>query len=309
MSECQLRLMEPADWTAVSQLIFDSTNHWYARRGMGPVFQNGPESTRLFCEVYETLDPGCCVVAVVETSNQIVGSCFFHPRETHVSLGIMNVDPNCFGQHVASRMLDYVVQLANQKSLPIRLVSSAMNLDSYSLYNRAGFVPRATFQDMFLQVPENGLGWEPHLRRFVRPAIEEDVEQMVRLELELNHINREQDFRYFINNDMGIWRTSVLENQIGGLDGFLVSVNHPGSHMLGPGVSRNWEIAGALLAHELDACRGQSPVFLVPVEQCELIRQLYDHGGRNCELHFAQVRGDWKPADGIVMPTFMPETG
>ena len=89
--------MAAADWDVVSQLIYDSTNGWYQRRGLDPIFQNGPGSTRLFCEVYEALDPGCCVLAIHPTGNQIAGSCFFHPRNTHVSLGIMNVHPEFFG--------------------------------------------------------------------------------------------------------------------------------------------------------------------------------------------------------------------
>ena len=186
MADCLLRAMEPTDWNAVSQLIFESTNQWYTEHGMGPVFQNGPDSTILFCEVYESLDPGCCILAVEMDTSEIMGSCFFHPRETHVSLGIMNVAPRFFGKNVASQLLEYVVAYADKNSLPLRLVSSAMNLDSFSLYNRAGFVPRAIFQDMVLPVPNEGLGWAPPLRGSVRPAINEDVSEMVRLELELS---------------------------------------------------------------------------------------------------------------------------
>ena len=36
---------------------------------------------------------------------------------------------------------------------------------------------------------------------------------------------------------------------------------------------------------------------------------LYALGAKNCELHFAQVRGAWTAPAGVVMPTFMPETG
>jgi hypothetical protein len=36
---------------------------------------------------------------------------------------------------------------------------------------------------------------------------------------------------------------------------------------------------------------------------------MYDWGARNCELHIYQVRGQFKPFQGISMPTFLPETG
>ena len=89
----------------------------------------------------------------------------------------------------------------------------------------------------------------------------------------------------------------------------LASVNHPGSNMVGPGVARTPEGAAALLRAELDQHRGRSPVFLVPVDSPDLVQQVYAWGGRNVELHFAQVRGQAQPFRGISLPTFMPETG
>ena len=47
---------------------------------------------------------------------------------------------------------------------------------------------------------------------------------------------------------------------------------------------------------------------LVPVQCDTLARQVYDWGGRNCEMHFSQVRGHCPPSAGVNMPTFLPET-
>ena len=62
-----------------------------------------------------------------------------------------------FGQGVARSLLLEVIRVAEDKALPIRLVSSAQNLDSFSLYTRQGFSPIHAFQDMFLEIPEDGL--------------------------------------------------------------------------------------------------------------------------------------------------------
>ena len=62
----------------------------------------------------------------------------------------MNVHPNHFGRSVAGRLLRHIIEVADAKQQPLRLVSSAMNLDSFSLYTRAGFVPQAAYQDMIL---------------------------------------------------------------------------------------------------------------------------------------------------------------
>src|SRR5687768_9604341 len=97
----KLRAITHDDYDAVARLICESTNRWYAQRNMGPIFTAGPAACRVFTDVYEALDPGCCVVAVDDASGRLMGSCFYHPRETHLSLGIMNVHPDFFGHGVA----------------------------------------------------------------------------------------------------------------------------------------------------------------------------------------------------------------
>ncbi len=311
-TKIEIRSMGHDDWDEVAELICLSTNCWYQTHGMNPIFNAGAASARLFCEVYESLDPGCCIVAINQGTGKIAGSCFYHPRETHVSLGIMNVHPNYFGAKIASRLLSFVTQFAQDHSQPVRLVSSALNLDSFSLYTKSGFVPRMAFQDMFISVPESGGSFEiPNADALghVRDATINDVGRMVDLELELNKISRAKDFQHFIENKSGIWHVSVLENETGKLDGFLASVKHPASNMLGPGVARSENQAAKLIAAELNQNKGRTPVFLIPVEQTGLVKQMYQWGAKNCEIHFSQVLGHYEKPEGVVMPTFMPETG
>ncbi len=309
MDELRLRAMERGEWAAVAELIYVSTNYWYEASGKPAIFSGGPEAAELFCKVYEDLDPGCCVVAESVRTGRLMGSCFYHPRETHVSLGIMNVHPAYFRQGVARRLLRFITDFADGQGKPVRLVSSAMNLDSFSLYTRAGFVPRQAYQDVLLRVPESGLPHEVHGGERVRRATPADVDAMVALEIEAGGISRAKDYRYFIDNADGIWHVSVLEGDGGRVDGFLASVNHPSSNMIGPGVARSQSDAVALLLAELNEHRGRSPVFLVPVEASDLVQQAYAWGGRNVELHFHQVRGDAPSFKGVNFPTFMPETG
>ena len=262
----------------------------------------------MFCEVYEALDPGCCVLAEDETTGLLMGSCFYHPRPTHVSLGIMNVHPNYFGRGVARALLDYIIDFASGEDKPVRLVSSAMNLDSFSLYTKAGFVPRQAFQDMMIAVPEGGLDFDVVGKDRVREARLDDVSAIVDLEKFVSGIDRTKDFEYFIRNEAGIWHTSVYEGADGRIDGVLVSVNHPGSNMLGPGVMRSEAHVLPLVLAELNANKGRSPVFLVPVNS-PVVQALYAWGARNCEVHFAQIKGKFQAFNGVIMPTFMPETG
>ena len=304
-----LRSLKLEEWHTVAELITVSTNFWYRTHGFPAIFTGEPFDALLFPEVYEALDPGCCLVAVNEETGTLAASCFYHPRQTHVSLGIMNVHPNYAGKGLARLLLNRVIALSEAQNLPLRLVSSAMNLDSFALYTRAGFVPRATYQDMILPIPGAGLPCVlPEFAR-VRPATPEDLPSIIALELEKTGLDREKDYRLFLENKSGIWKTFVLESERekGKLDGVLASVSHPASCLMGPGVADTQAQAAALLHAQWNARAGQSPVFLVPVTASWLVAYLYALGARTCELHFAQCRGEWHDPSGIVFPTFMPE--
>tara|TARA_R110002096_G_scaffold44488_13_gene119564 strand:- start:2917 stop:3843 length:927 start_codon:yes stop_codon:yes gene_type:complete len=306
----KVRTMVPADFDEVAELIFLSTNTWYQQHFGRSVFQCFPDDCRIFCEVYEDLDPGCGMVVEHPQTKMIVGSCFYHARETHVSLGIMNVHPNYFGHGIAGIILNKIIEEAETRGLPIRLISSAMNLDSFSLYNRFGFVPSTIFQDMIITVPSKGL---PELDGYELPEVREaspsDLLAMGQLEFEISGISRERDYCYFIENSTEIWQTVVSLDENGVVDGFLVSIDHPASRMIGPGVARNARAAEAMLRTQLDRFRGKTVVFLAPASETDYVAAAYALGARNCELHLGQVRGQAQPLSGIVMPSFLPESG
>ena len=306
-----LRRATEKDYPAVKDLIFDSTNDWYQKNFKKNVFGGNSNTCSIFIDVYESLDPGCCVVAEDLKTGKLAGSCFFHPRETHLALGIMNAHPDYFGMGVAKMILNEILSIASEKKLPVRLVSSAMNLDSFSLYTKVGFVPQMTFQDMTLNVPLSGLEQEPpEGAHSVRDATLDDVCAIADLEFELNGIRREKDYEFFTINESGHWGVSVFESANEKIEGFLCSVNSDGSKMLGPGVMKQAQHAESLIYHELDKRhRGNSPVFLIPVNQGDLVNSLYGWGARNCEMHLCQVLGDCPPMNGVTMPTFMPEAG
>lgn len=310
MEKARIRSIEPEDRFEVAELIYASLNVWYRLHGAPAIFKGGPQVTEAFYDVYEALDPGCAVVAENPRTGRLMGSCFYHPRKHHVSLGIMNVHPNYFGQGVGGALLREIVDYTDRNGYKaLRLTQSAMNLDSFSLYNKAGFVPRCAYQDMHVQVPESGMKESVAGVDRVRDAKPEDIPSLAALEMEVSGITREQDYQYLIENREGFWHGSVLEGPGGRLDGFLFSSGHPAFNMLGPGVARSEAAMAPLILNELNHHRGRSPVFLIPVEEEELVRRLYGWGARNCELHFCQVRGEFQPFRGVNMPTFLPETG
>lgn len=305
-----IRALRPEEWDEVAALIHRSTNTWYREHLSREIFGPDPAVCRIFPEVYESLDPGCCLIAVDE-SGAILGSCFYHPRESHWSLGIMNALPGSKG--VAKALLGEIIHRADAAGLPLRLVSSAMNLDSFSLYSRAGFVPVRVYQDLVLAVPESGLDprSRPERASRVREAEHADLQAIEDLELEISGLRRSKDHRFFLENRQEIWSTMVIDSETGsGIGGFLTSVAHPGSRLLGPGIARDEETALALIWTQLDRHhRGFTPVWLVPADASGVVQACYAWGARNGELHLAQVRGTGPAHQALVFPTFMPETG
>ncbi|MEW4487010.1 GNAT family N-acetyltransferase [Thalassoglobus sp. JC818] len=308
-----LRSARSSERDVVAQLIYDSTNHWYESHGFGKIFQGKPEDCRVFFDVYEQLDPGCCLVAEDDETGEIIGSCFYRERPTHFSLGIMNSSPKAAGRKVARTLLQKIASLSKSAGKPLRLFSSAMNLDSYSLYNRQGFVPYVVYQDVIFTVPEDGLPAENVLSASadnseIRSASLEDLTAIVELERQVWGVSREKDWRYFLEDSSGIWDVLVAA-QGEQLTGVMASVRSSGCQMVGPGVSTDSEVAAKLISRALDRFRGSSVVILIPSKDQSLIQAMYQLGGKNCELHFGQSLGDAPTINGVVVPSFLPESG
>jgi hypothetical protein len=157
--------------------------------------------------------------------------------------------------------------------------------------------------------PDHSLPPPPAVPGYVRMANTADLFPMADLEEEISGIKRAKDLAHFLRNPGGHWAVHVHRGVDGKIDGWLASINHPGCRMLGPGVMRDDRVALALIHAQLSLRWESPPVFLVPTHESDLLNELYRWGGRNVELHFAQVRGAYAQPDGLVMPTFLPESG
>jgi GNAT superfamily N-acetyltransferase len=309
--ECVLRPMVEADVPAHASLLKRSFNQWYWDHGWGrDRFTCDERDLAIYWEIYSRLSPGHCVVAVHPDSGALMGACFYHPRTHHVTLGIMAVEPAYFGCGVGGKLVKYIVDFAERHGFPaLRLVGSACNMNSFSLYNRAGFVPRVVHQDMVIRVPDTGLAQASALGERVRAAVHEDVVALAALELEISGISREGDYRFCIDNPFGCLHACVFEDAMGQISGFAVSIRHPALNMIGPAFARTEADMLALVGHELDRFRGEKVLLIVPVDKRQLVETLYHWGGVNVETHLLQVRGHYQPIVGVNLPSFLPETG
>jgi GNAT superfamily N-acetyltransferase len=298
-----------ADHEPIARLLHRALVHWYeSRLGQGSRFGDSHEPFMLFPDVYESLDPSECVTARTD-SGEILGVCFSHERETHVSVGIVATSPDAGGRGIAKKMMSLVLAKAKRLGKPARLVSSLLNLDSFSLYTRLGFIPGAIFQDLLITVPDTGLtAVAPAGIDHVREAVWADAPRIADFEQSQQGIRREKDFAFFVRNEVGAWRLLVSEAADGSVNGFLGMSTHSSCTMIGPGVAADEETAIALLWQALDGMRGKTLVFLAPCAAAKLVRTAYAWGARNVELHVAQSTAPVVGAKGIVFPTFMPET-
>lgn len=303
--------LSAADHEAVARLLHRSLVDWYeSRLRQGARFGESHEPFRIFPEVYEALDPGEAVTARDADTGDLLGVCFSHERETHVAVGIVSTAPEAAGRGIARAMMQAVLDRARELGKPARLVSSLLNLDSFSLYTRLGFVPGAIFQDLLLTVPAEGLAVPaPEGSERVRLARADEAALLADFEQSLQGIRREKDYAFFLANTAGSWRVLVSRDVAGAIDGVLVVSDHPSFTMIGPGVAANERSATALLWHALDLLRGRTVVFLVPCAAAGLVRTAYGWGARNVELHVAQSTAPVAAARGLVFPTFLPESG
>jgi len=184
-----------------------------------------------------------------------------------------------------------------------------MNINSFSLYNRSGFVPRVSYHDMVINVSDDTLEFHASGEDQVRDALIKDAAGMGNLEMEVSAIKRDMDYRYAIKNPRKVLHASVYENAQGSIDGFMISVKHPALNMLGPCVSRSEEIALALIRNELERFKGTWVLLVVPMKKREMVEQLYKWGAVNVETHLKQVWGEFQDFKGVNMPSFLPETG
>jgi GNAT superfamily N-acetyltransferase len=306
-----LRPLEGRDMPEYTNMLFGSFNKWYREHGWGKdYFSCKPLDTSIFYDIYNDLSPGCSVAAFDDKSGSLMGACFYHPREYHVSLGIMCVHPEHWRKGVGRAMVEYILKFTKDKGFKAcRLVGSAMNMNSFSLYNRSGFVPRVSYNDMVITISDRHLKACVLGEERVRDAAIKDISGMGNLEMEVSGIKREIDYRYAIKNPRNILHASVYENSQGGIDGFMISVKHCALNMLGPCVARSEEIALALVRKELERFSGTQALMLIPMEKRRMVEQAYKWGAINVETHLKQVWGEFQPFRGLNMPSFLPETG
>ena len=302
-----IRSLQKEEWQEAGKLIKRATNFWYESHGKDQIFQCNDNEMSYFCYLYETMDPGCCLVA--EVDKQIAALCFYHPRSTHYSLGILCVDPNFYGRRLGRALIENIAKRAKEEKLNLHLISSAQNLDSFSLYNNLGFITETVYKDVIFTVPED---YECQAISSIHGATIHDIDGMVELEMNLCGQNRRKDYEFIIKHPKN-WKCYVSKGEGGQIDGFLASVKHPCSSIIGPGIASNNLAMLNLIKVQLGNYKGTGVLTLLPAENAELHQLLRTDLKfmSNVELHVTQVlvhdASKYVQNQGIKLPSFFPE--
>ena len=307
----RIQSLDASEDETVASLLHRSLANWYERNlRQGSRFGDSLTPFLHFPALYRHLDPDYCLGAWRD--GRLIGVAFLHPRETHVSAGIVATDPLVAGRGVAKALMARACDLADSHGLPLRLVSSLLNLDSFSLYSRHGFHPVAVYQDVLLRVPAHGFA-ETHLPHVppdicIQRARPEDAAEIARAELHWCGISRLRDYQTFLAGTVLPWEVFTARDGTGTIAGAIVFTRHPEWSMPGPAFARDSTVMKALLFQTFNQLKGREIVTLIPSSSRPLVDWMYSLGGRNIELHALQVRGNWTSSSGVALPTFLPET-
>jgi hypothetical protein len=299
--------LQPEQFDEAAALIHASTNAWYLKNTGRVAFGCEPNGCRLFPDTYHALDAGQCITATDDATGKLIGTCYLHPRETHIGVGIVNTASDVASAGVASQMIREACAIADASGLPLRLVSSASNMDSYSLYHRQGFVARQIFQDMLLPVPEDTSVLTAGIETgSVRLATIFDVPAIAALERELTGSYRPADWSHFVETDHFSVLVDVASD--GSIFGALNVTNHVANCTLGPAHARDEASICRLLAAALPAVAGRTALVLVSPAATKITSLLYAWKARNADIHLLQVRGAYSTPNGVQLMTFLPES-
>ena len=297
-----------SEYDDAAELIHDSTNQWTLKASGKVAFNCLPTDCRLFPDMYDVTDYGECIAAYDIDSGRLVGTCYLHPRDTHIGVGIVNTAPDIAGSGVASTMIRDACQIADAACLPLRLLSSASNMDSYSLYHRAGFTTRTVFQDIHFCVTAHLLDSPSSPSTMgIRLATLDDVSAITDLEKRLTGIVRPQDWSYLIGHGIP-FQVLLIEGPGAILMGVLNATNHPANCTLGPAVAVSEAAMSSLLFASLPFVMDRTVLVLAAPTAQYLCNLLYQWGGRNTDIHLLQVRGEYTEPLGVQLMSFLPES-
>lgn len=280
-----LRDGRPEDGERCGRICYEAFTAIATQHGFTPDFPSVEFAQMVLAAMLARND---VVSVVAELDGQIVGSNFMHETDAVAGIGPITVAPTVQDGAVGRRMMAHVLGVARRKQIAgVRLVQSAYNCRSMSLYAKLGFAvrePLACMQGPPLALAVPGFG--------VRAAAAQDLDPCCALCWRVHGHERRGELREAIRQGTA----SVVERD-GGITGYATLLGF-------------WGHAVAASTDDLQALIGAAPAFLgagflVPTRNAALFRWCLEHGLRVTQPLTLMSLGLYNEPAGAFLPSVL----
>lgn len=280
-----LREGRAADAEAASKICYEAFKTISGQHNFPPDFASPEKASELLSLALSHPDVHS---VVAESAGSIVGSNFLWQREAVAAIGPLTVDPAFQNSTVGRRLMEAVLEHAQQKHFAaVRLVQAGYHNRSLVLYAKLGFEIREPLAN--LQGPVLRLEIPGHA---VRPALEEDVNACNHLCHKIHGHDREKELRYAIRH-----RTATVVEHDGRITGYATLIGFSG-YAVGESNEDIKALIGAAEAYD-------GPGFLVPTRNGELFRWCLQQGLRMVQPMTLMSLGLYNQPSGAFLPSIL----
>jgi len=279
-----LRAGRPDDALPCGTILYQGLRVIAEQHGFVPDFPSAEFAAGMLTEILA--DPAVYSVVAEAEDGRIIGSNCLWEGDTIAGVGPTSVDPNAQNRSVGRRLMEHVLQRAQEKRCAgVRLVQAAHNTCSLALYTKLGFDVREPLAD--LQGQPLGLTIPG---RIVRPATEADLAVCNQLCYRIHGHDRASELKGAVRRG-----TAMLVECDGRVSGYASEVG-----VFGHAVGENNE--------DLKALIGAAPAsaefgFYVPMCNADLFRWCLNHGLRVTQTATLMSLGLYNEPAGAFLPS------
>ena len=279
-----LRAGRPDDALPCGTILYQGLRVIAEQHGFVPDFPSAEFAAGMLTEILA--DPAVYSVVAEAEDGRIIGSNCLWEGDTIAGVGPTSVDPAAQNRSVGRRLMEHVLQRAQEKRCAgVRLVQAAHNTCSLALYTKLGFDVREPLAD--LQGQPLGLTIPG---RIVRPATEADLAVCNQLCYRIHGHDRASELKGAVRRG-----TAMLVECDGRVSGYASEVG-----IFGHAVGENNEDLKALIgAAPADAEFG----FYVPMCNADLFRWCLNHGLRVTQTATLMSLGLYNEPAGAFLPS------
>lgn len=286
ISSVMLRAGKPEDALPCGTILYEGFRALTEKHGFGLDFPSAEFAAEMLAEILADSEV-YSVIAEAE-DGRIIGSNFLWEGDTIAGIGPTTVDPAAQNRSVGRRLMENVLQRAQEKKyIGVRLVQATYNNYSLSLYTKLGFdvrEPLANLQGkpLGLTIPD----------RFVRPVIETDIATCNQLCDRIHGHDRAKELKAAVER-----RTATLVESKGRISGYATEIG-----FFGHAVGEDNEDLKALIG-SASAFVGSG--FYVPMRNADLFRWCLNQGLRVIQPETLMSLGFYHEPKGAFLPSVL----